>query len=92
MYTLEFNAWISHKDELDTEEPREFFSKSFVNIDEAKNCLINDCFKWKEGEWEGCYITLSFQNEPSIFDEKGALVSRCYMVNYDDAEFEWKDA
>ena len=92
MYTLEFEAWISHKDNLDTEEPREYFSKSFETIDDAKNFLINDCFEWNEGDWEGSYITLSFNHEPSIFDEKGVLMSRCFMINYDNCEFEWKDA
>jgi hypothetical protein len=92
MYSLEFSAWTSHKENLDTEEPTEYFSKKFSTVDEAKNFLINDCFEWNEGEWEGCFITLSFKNEPSIFDENGTVVSRCYMVDYDNAEFEWKDA
>jgi len=92
MYSLEFSAWTSHKENLDTEEPTEYFSKKFATVDEAKDFLINDCFEWNEGEWEGCFITLSFKNEPSIFDENGTVVSRCYMVDYDNAEFEWKDA
>ncbi|MEY4604381.1 MAG: hypothetical protein RIT43_1673 [Bacteroidota bacterium] len=29
MYSREFRAWIAHKDELDTEEPQEYFSKTF---------------------------------------------------------------
>ena len=27
MYSLEFSAWTSHKENLDTEEPTEYFSK-----------------------------------------------------------------
>lgn len=44
MYSLEFSAWIAHKDNLDTEEPTEYFSKTFATINEAKDVLINDCF------------------------------------------------
>jgi hypothetical protein len=91
MFSLEFEAWISHIESLDTDEPTEYFSKTFNTIQEAKDFLINDCFLWKEGEWADSYITISFGNEPGIFDEKGKLLSRCVMENFEDREFNWVD-
>ena len=91
MYSLEFRAWIGHQDEVDYEGPVEFFDKNFNTIDEAKSVFTNDCFRWKEGEWQDYYITISFKNEPKIFDDEGKLKSKCIITDYDDYDFEWID-
>lgn len=93
MYSLEFYAWTSHKDQLDVEEPTEFFSKDFDNLLQAK-MIINgqDCIMWDEGEWEGHWITISFRHNPKIFDDDGNIVSECKITDYDDYEFDWIDS
>jgi hypothetical protein len=92
MYSLEFRAWIGHKDEIDINEPVEFFSKDIESLQEAKLVINgNDCIKWDEGEYNGEYLTISFKHNPKIFDETGNLVSECKVTDWDDFEFDWID-
>lgn len=92
MYSLEFRAWIGHKDDINTDEPVEFFSKDFEDLHQAK-MVINgeDCIKWDEGEYSGEYITISFKHNPKIYDIKGQLISECKITDWDDYEFDWID-
>lgn len=92
MYSLEFRAWVGHKDDIDIDDPVEFFSKEFESLQAAK-AVINgyDCIKWDEGEFSGEFITISFKHEPKIFDPLGNPVSVCKISNYDDYEFDWID-
>ncbi len=91
VFSLEFRAWIGYRDEVDYEEPVEFFIKKFNTLREAKAVIINDCFKWKDGEWANHYVTISFKHGPNIFDSEGKLVSKCVITDIDDNEFEWED-
>jgi hypothetical protein len=92
MYSLEFRAWIGHKDDVDVDERVEFFSKDFESLQKAKLVINgNDCIQWDEGEYNGEYLTISFKHNPKIFDETGKLVSECKITDWDDYEFDWID-
>jgi hypothetical protein len=92
MYSLEFRAWIGHKDDIDTNDPVEFISLEFQSLEAAK-MVINgqDCIKWNDGEYANQYITISFKHEPKIFNEEGDLVCICRMTDFEDYEFDWID-
>jgi len=92
MVRIEFYAWIGHYKNLNTEEPQEFFTKKFNTLKEAKN-IINDekCFIWEEGEWEGCYITISFKRNPKIYDSNSQLVSECKIIDWKTYQAKWFD-
>lgn len=92
MYRLVFYAWTSHKDEVDYDEDKEYFSKEFDHLLKAK-MVINgqDCILWDEGEWEDHYITISFNPTPKIYDADDNIVSECEITDYDDYEFDWID-
>ena len=92
MYTIEFRAWIGHIDEINTEDPLEYFSKEFSNIEEAKRLINPDaCILWDEGEWQGEYLSISFKSNPGIFDSEGKKVSECRITDYKNYSFEWVD-
>lgn len=92
MVRIEFYAWIGHYKNLNTEEPQEFFTKKFNTLKEAKNIInAEKCFIWEEGEWEGCYITISFKRNPKIYDSKSQLVSECKIIDWKTYQAKWFD-
>ena len=92
MVQIEFYAWIGHYKNLNTEEPQEFFTKKFNTLTEAKDIINSEkCLMWEEGEWEGCYITISFKRNPKIYDANSDLVSECKIINWKTYEAKWFD-
>ena len=92
MYTIAFKAWIGHTDEINTEEPLEYFSKEFSTVAEAKLLINQDaCILWDEGEWQGEYLSISFKSNPGIFDSAGEKVAECRIIDYKNYSFEWVD-
>ena len=89
-FTLWFYAWIGEKNEIDTENPTEYFEKTFATIEDAKDFFYNDCIKWDEGEWDGSWITISFK-KPPVIECDGLVISVCRITDWEDYEFEWFD-
>lgn len=47
IYTLTFYAWIGQIDEIDFEDPTEYFTVDFNSVEEAKNYLSYSSFIWR---------------------------------------------
>jgi hypothetical protein len=92
MYIIEFYAWIGHHKEIDTEEPQEYFTKNYTSLNEAKSIINTEkCLMWNEGEWTGCYITISFKRNPKIYNADSILISECKIVDWKSYQHKWID-